>query len=192
MSRTAFSLRPARLSDRPRMEILRLAANSNATSAESEGNWFERWVIRQGKDPRWGCFLLAEVNGRVEGYGLVGWWSPDLVDAAPKNAIPAGYILMGTWVEPAYRRQGIGMALAQERIDWIRLRSREAWYWTGDENTASQKLHERLGFEVYSDHFWFPPRDRLNSRLYRLYWPEQAHRIPEAPTALPPGPQSSG
>jgi len=181
MSDSLFHIRPALFSDRSRMETLRFAANSNALSAKSEGDWFERWVTRQERDPRWGCFLLAEVNGIVEGYGFVGWWSPGLVEDPPDNAIPAGYILMGTWVEPAHRRKGIGMALAAKRLEWIRLRSREAWYWTDDDNIASQKLHERLGFQVYSDDFWFPPRNRADCRLYRLFWPELGDRIPDPP-----------
>jgi len=183
MSRSAFHIRSALLSDRPRMEALRLAANPDAISASDEGDRFERWITRQERDSRWGCFFLAEVNGRVEGYGMVGWWSKDLVEDPPENALPAGYLLNGTWVEPAYRRQGIGLALARKRLEWIRLRSSEAWYWTEIENIASQKLHARLGFEPYSDDFWFPPRNRTGSRLYRLFWEDQATRIPEPPAA---------
>lgn len=28
---------------------------------------------------------MAEVNGIVEGYGLVGWWAPDLVEDPPQT-----------------------------------------------------------------------------------------------------------
>jgi RimJ/RimL family protein N-acetyltransferase len=186
VSSSSYQLRPALLSDRPRIEVLRLAANPKAVSARREGDFFERWVNRQARDPRWGCFFMAEVNGVVEGYGLVGWWAPDLVEDPPPNAIPAGYLLLGTWVEPAHRRKGIGLALASKRLEWIRLRSSEAWYWTEHENIPSQRLHERLGFQPYSDDFWFPPRDRTDSRLYRLFWEDVAHRKPDPPAPEPP------
>ena len=158
-----------------------MRANADAVSPESQGAWFERWVRRQARDPRWGCFLVAECDGLVEGYGMTVWWSPDLVEDPPANVVPAGYYLMGTWVEPTVRRHGLGLALAQARLDWIRERADEAWYWTRRDNEASQRLHQRLGFVPFTEDFWFPPRARTDSRLYRLSWPERAGLVLDPP-----------
>ena len=184
MGSDTFHLRPATSNDRLPIAKLRLSANPNAKSLTREETWFTRWLTRQQEDSRGGCFYVAEVRRIVCGYGMVAWWSPSCVNNAPAHAIAAGYVLMGTWVDPAQRRRGIGTALAQQRLDWIHERASEAWYWTERDNIASERLHAQLGLERFSDDFWFPQTKTDGHRLYRRQWPDVPRRIPKPPHAI--------
>jgi L-amino acid N-acyltransferase YncA len=42
------------------------------------------------------------------------------------------------------------------RLDWIRRRAAEAWFFANARNTASIALHRELGFEEVSRRFSFP------------------------------------
>ena len=183
LSNSEYLIRLASISDRERVAELRMSANLNAKTLEREGDWFEAWVGRQSEDERWGCFLVAEFETGIQAYGMVAWWSPSLVAVAPSNAVPEGYILMGVWVEPSYRRCGVASSLTRKRLDWIHERSGEAWYWTDDDNIGSQELHHSLGFSHYSNDFWFPGGDHSKSSLYRLSWPDEPRRIPIKPAS---------
>lgn len=178
----SFELRPAQADDREAMGRMRVAAG--AGDAEPQEQWFMRWLTRQQRDERWGNLLVAECGSNVVGYGLTAWWSPDLVPDAPTNVCPAGYYLMGLWVDASARRFGIGKALAQARLRFVRERAPCAWYWTGRDNAASIALHAALGFEHYTDDFWFPTQP-TESALYRLQWPDRAGVCLAPPTPEP-------
>ena len=66
-----------------------------------------------------------------------------LVDRARSQSGRAG----GMWVDPGWRRQGIGQALLQEVIDWARERDFERLtLWCVVGAVASSSLYRKMGF----------------------------------------------
>lgn len=84
--------------------------------------------------------LVAERDGAV-----VGWAKTHHFESASGPA-PAGHYLGGVNVHPEFQRLGIGSALTSARLDWIRERASETWFFTNVRNSASIALHARLGF----------------------------------------------
>ncbi len=111
----------------------------------------ERRLARRTADD---ALLVAELDGVVVGVGRVAYFEP--ADGAPKNAAPSGFYLLGVNVDPAHRRRGIGRALTEARLKWIRSRAPVAWFFTDASNEASIRLHEAFGFRENSSDFWFP------------------------------------
>ena len=111
----------------------------------------ERRLTRRTDDD---ALLVAELEGIVVGVGRVAYFEP--ADGAPENAAPSGYYLLGVNVDPAHRRLGIGHALTEARLKWIRTRAPVAWFFTDATNEASIRLHEAFGFRQNSSDFWFP------------------------------------
>jgi Ala-tRNA(Pro) deacylase len=113
------------------------------------------------------ALFVAERDGRVVGYSRVGWFSPP--PDAPPEMVPEGWLLAGIVVDPAYRRQGIGRALTEARLDWLDARGGPAHYWTDVDNVASIALHSAYGFEPIGRDFVFvkPHRDDAPRTLYR-------------------------
>lgn len=83
----------------------------------------------------------------VEKESVVGWAKTHHWDYDDGSA-PAGHYLGGVTVSPRWRRQGVGTALTDARLEWIWQRALEAWYVTNVRNLASIELHRRRGFEV--------------------------------------------
>ena len=53
----------------------------------------------------------------------------------------------GMWVEPAWRRRGVGAALLQEVFDWARSRGlKQLALWAPNANPAAIALYKRAGF----------------------------------------------
>lgn len=98
--------------------------------------------------------VVAEVEGELAGYARLMAYTQ--ADDVPRNAAPPGYYLLGLRVRPELRRRGIGLALSTERLRWIFAHEPEARYFTNVRNRASQALHQKLGFQVETDDFWFP------------------------------------
>lgn len=98
--------------------------------------------------------VVAESPNGVIGYGRARLFEP--ASNAPADTAPPGYYLTGVFVVPGERGSGIGSALTQARIDWIRERAADAWFFANARNAASIELHGRLGFEEVTRHFSFP------------------------------------
>jgi ribosomal protein S18 acetylase RimI-like enzyme len=111
----------------------------------------ERRLARRTEDD---ALLVAELDEAVVGVGRVAYF--EAADGAPENAAPSGYYLLGVNVDPAHRRRGIGHALTESRLKWIRSRAKVAWFFTDASNEASIRLHEAFGFRRNSSDFWFP------------------------------------
>jgi ribosomal protein S18 acetylase RimI-like enzyme len=98
--------------------------------------------------------LVAEIGTEIVGYGRVRTFEPGL-DAPPETA-PAGFYLLGLFVQADFRRRGVGLALTSARMRWIAERADEAWFFSNARNAASIALHRRLGFEEVTRRFSFP------------------------------------
>lgn len=96
-----------------------------------------------GQDNR---LFVAEADGHVLGFGRAARVAPG-VHGQPGD-FPPGWFLMGVIVAPDARRRGVGRALGQHRLDWIRARASEAFTFANRENQASRALMESLGFEA--------------------------------------------
>jgi aminoglycoside 6'-N-acetyltransferase I len=90
-------------------------------------------------------FLAQHHDGRVVGFIQVGLRShADGCDPAH----PVGFV-EGWFVQPEFRRQGIGAQLLAKAERWSREQScREMASDTGIDNLDSQQVHNALGFEV--------------------------------------------
>lgn len=97
---------------------------------------------------------MAEVAGRVRGYGVASQFTPP--PDAPPEVAPPGFYLLGVIVAPEVRRRGLGEALVRARLEWVRARARECFYFADDDNVASIALHARAGFEPLRRRLWFP------------------------------------
>ncbi|QIS41964.1 N-acetyltransferase [Clavibacter capsici] len=100
--------------------------------AERE-RWYEETTA--AGDP----ILIADVDGRVAGYGTYGPWRSK-----------SGYrfsVEDSVYVRDAFQGQGIGRALVEELIAHARAAGKHAVFADIEAgNTGSIRLHERLGF----------------------------------------------
>ena len=144
-------------------------------TAERHGTPLKKHVegaTRELSDPQLGktrLLLVAEEGGHVLGYGRarhVEAMGEIELDLRP----PAGWYLMGVVVAPPHQRRGVGRALTAARLDWIRERAAEAFYFTRRTNLASIDLHSAFGFRPHQERFQYPrtglePGDGM---LYRV------------------------
>ena len=116
-----------------RLDALREAPYAFGSSYERELNAPEqRW--RQGLKDR--TRFVAEVDGVVT--GTVSGGPADSGGACAMTAM---------WVDPRYRRQGVGDLLVKTVVEWARgARYREMLLWVADGNDAAERLYERNGF----------------------------------------------
>jgi ribosomal protein S18 acetylase RimI-like enzyme len=85
--------------------------------------------------------VVATLGGHTVGWAKTHHWDH------PDGLAPAGHYLGGVTVAPESRRRGVGAALTDARMSWIRQRADEAWYVVNSANLASIALHRRWGFE---------------------------------------------
>ncbi len=123
-------------------------------AAPERGNSEWRQALRRDLESAVHLLVVAEVEGGIVGYGRARLFEqgPD----APSDSAPSGYYLTGIFVVPEQRGKGIGTGLTRMRLDWIRQRAAEAWFFANARNTASIALHRKLGFEEVSRRFSFP------------------------------------
>ncbi len=98
-------------------------------------------------------FIVAEVSGRIIGYGSAEKW-PDMrepgLDEDPRSVHdPQGRILniTGMAVQEAFQRQGVGAAMTQRLI---RLARQHRCHTVILETTHARDFYRRLGFDAFS------------------------------------------
>ena len=138
-------VRPATTADLPTLAAMCHQLWPDATAEEHAGDVA---LILAGNSP--GAlpavfFVAQDPSGRAVGFVLAGLRShADGCDPAH----PVGFI-EGWYVEPAFRRQGIGGMLVAAAEDWARNRGcKEMASDTWIDHLDSQHAHEALGFEV--------------------------------------------
>ncbi len=117
---------------------MRLAALKEAPYAF--GSRYE--LERDAPERRWRQTLLdrarfvAEVGGEVAGTVSGG-------DAASRDIAA----MTAMWVDPRFRRQGIGDVLVKHVLDWARANGyRHMFLWVTDGNLNAERLYARNGF----------------------------------------------
>jgi len=117
---------------------VRLAALKEAPYAF--GSTYEREleapesVWRRGLETR--TRFVAEIDGEVAGT-VSGGPGRDRAFAA----------VTAMWVDPRFRRQGIGDLLLRSVLDWLRSKKyREVYLWVTDGNDNAERLYLRHGF----------------------------------------------
>jgi ribosomal protein S18 acetylase RimI-like enzyme len=118
----------------------------------SDVDWSE--LFRHNLEHNDRHLVVAQAGAELIGYGRTAWFEPD--PAAPPNAAPAGYYLVGLVVDPSWRRRGVASAIISARLAWVAQRCCKVWYFADVRNRVSIELHERAGFETVTDDFWFP------------------------------------
>jgi aminoglycoside 6'-N-acetyltransferase I len=140
-----ISIRLAQPSDRDQLVRLREALWPNSSPEEHDR---ELTAILAGKAPLTMplIILVAETSDRM----LVGFLEVDLRSHADgcNPARPVGYI-EGWYVAENQRNQGIGRELLRVAEDWARSQgcveiASDTWI----DNEVSQRVHEKLGYEV--------------------------------------------
>jgi GNAT superfamily N-acetyltransferase len=97
--------------------------------------------------------LVADVERRLVGFGRVRWIEPD----DRYRAVPRGWFLVGTVVDPAVRRGGVGRALLAARLRLVAEEGpAEVFYMANARNLASIELHRAFGFVEITRDFVFP------------------------------------
>jgi GNAT superfamily N-acetyltransferase len=62
-------------------------------------------------------------------------------------SVPGRMHLVGMWVDPQHRRQGVAQALVDQAVRWAEERqAREVILWGADHNIPARMLYERIGF----------------------------------------------
>jgi GNAT superfamily N-acetyltransferase len=125
---------------------------SALVSDGSSADWAE--LFRRNIKHRDRHLVVAQAGDELIAYGRAAWFEPD--PAAPSNAAPAGYYLIGLVVDPSWRRRGVASAIISARLTWVAQRASEAWYFADVRNQVSIQLHQRAGFETVTEDFWFP------------------------------------
>jgi ribosomal protein S18 acetylase RimI-like enzyme len=99
--------------------------------------------------------LVATVGGELAGFSRAARWQRPR-GKLPDNIAPSGWYLLGVIVRDKFRRRGLALELTRQRLEWIRERADEAYYFSNARNQPSVDLHEQLGFVEVTRDFAFP------------------------------------
>jgi ribosomal protein S18 acetylase RimI-like enzyme len=159
-----MEIRPTRAGDWEELRDLRLRALRDAPGAfastlERELAFTDEvWLRRAEGGPASVTFIARE--------GGAGIGSVTILAEAD---VPGRAHLVGMWVDPRYRRRGVGRALIDRAVRWAReRRARELILWVADHNAAARQLYERVGFRPTGERQPLPSNHALTESLLRL------------------------
>lgn len=117
------------------------------------------------------CMFVAAIGHEVVGFARTRRMNHGR-DGVPL-VLPEGWYLTGVIVHPTWRRRGLGEALTEARLAWLRQRTDAAYYVASRQNRASIALHERFGFQEIARGFDYPRADLPPERsiAYELLLP---------------------
>ena len=122
-------------------------------------DWVRSALLHAQAPTKPAVWLVACVDGERVGQARLGWF-PGRVDPSwPATCLDAGWYLLGVYVRPDLRRQGIGRALTEARIEHARAQG-APWvrYWRTETNLASAATHRSWNFRRLDRPWWFPGR----------------------------------
>lgn len=123
-----------------RLEALLADPGAFGSTYEREVAFDDRtWRRRvSGFDGRPGITLVDEIDGAVVGTAGIGY--------TEHNEQP---MLVGMWVRPEARGQGVGKRLIDAAVDWaVSRQAKDIILWVVTENLSAISLYERCGFVV--------------------------------------------
>lgn len=116
-----------------------LAGFKLAVVRRSRDDWADM-IDKSLEDDR--SLLVADIEGEIAGFAQANFLEQHPVDHGP-----AGFYLTGVTVLSDYRRAGLGRSFTVARLDWIRERANEVWYFASSVDQSSIELHLAFGFE---------------------------------------------
>jgi ribosomal protein S18 acetylase RimI-like enzyme len=128
---------------------------------EKSSDWVERFSLDLADADR--LFLVATIADEVVGFGQAR-----LIEGAADSteSPPAGWYLSGMTVPASVRRQGIGGALIEARLQLMAQRTSTVHYLADPANPATISLHAKFGFTL--THLWpSVPRGRSRPSRWR-------------------------
>ena len=108
-------------------------------SQKSENSFTKTWV--------------ALKNQELIGYSKIGFRNsinnefPDLI---------IGWYLTGITIHPNWRRVGTGRLLTKIRINWLKDKTNEVYYWSNKNNITSELFHKDFGFKKIKSSIYTP------------------------------------
>jgi ribosomal protein S18 acetylase RimI-like enzyme len=125
---------------------LAFSATYAQESAQPDSFW------REGASSPHAAVFAALVDGRPVGVVRV--------HRAPADAPAARLVAM--WVDPAARGRGIGRALVERVVAWVReQRAAQLQLWVTESNAAAIRLYQACGFAFTGEREPFPPQPSL-------------------------------
>jgi len=158
-------VRAARWEEWEQARDLRLRAL--ADSPDAFGSTLER--EREHAEPAWRAWIdgwEGSANRFVVGETEDGWVG---MSVGSRTADEPDAHLYGMWVEPAWRRRGVGGSLVQAVVDWAR-----SWGARGvilgvtERNEGAAGFYERLGFTDTGERHPLREESSLLTRVCRL------------------------
>ena len=92
---------------------------------------------------------VAVVDSRIVGFGKARHFQGEGIE------VP-GWYLSGLIVAPEYRHANLGSSLTLDRLDELKQRCSEVYYFDNAINRVSIELHQKLGFKLIKEPFVFP------------------------------------
>jgi GNAT superfamily N-acetyltransferase len=158
-----MQVREARAADWEALRELRLRALADAPDAfastlQEEAAFPEQvWRQRAEGGPASANFIAYEDG---PGIGMAAIFA--VADA------PGRTHLVGMWVDPRHRRQGVAQALVERAVRWAQERqAREVILWVADHNGPARMLYERVGFQPTGERQPLPSNPALTESLFR-------------------------
>ena len=96
---------------------------------------------------------VAVKNKKILGFAKVGYINtiinnfPDFIK---------GWYLTGVTIHPDWRRKGVGQFFVKTRLNWLKEKTDEVYYWSNKDNKASEALHKIFGFKVIKTSIYTP------------------------------------
>jgi GNAT superfamily N-acetyltransferase len=144
-----FLIRAARADDLPAVVALRDALNAleltGSPHAPIQRLSVEAFTGIWGQtldDPAY-CWRVVEVDGRLVGFGLIFVITP--------RTAPPGVFVQWAYLEPAYRKQGLGQLLFDQLLGWaqaVGANRVELQFIEG--NVSAERFWSKLGFRTYA------------------------------------------
>jgi GNAT superfamily N-acetyltransferase len=144
-----FFIRPASANDLPAIVAMRDALNAlelaGSPHAPIQRLSVEEFTALWGPtlaDPAY-CWRVVGADGEITGFGLIFVMTPRIE--------PLGAFLHWAYLEPTYRRQGLGQLLLGELLSWARsvgANRVELQFIEG--NVAAEQFWSKNGFQPYA------------------------------------------
>ena len=137
--------------------ITRISAEREGLAPDTIRHRIDAEIGGAGMGDAW-CVFVAEIDAEVVAFGRVRYLTH--AEGGLPPSLPEGWHLTGVVVTPRFRRRGLGAALTEARLDWLRGRADEVFYVSNLANRTSIALHAAFGFEEVARDFDYPRAGR--------------------------------